>query len=113
MDYKAKAKELADLIKSSSEYRKYKELNDKVYLRSESQRQMIDDFRKQMLDYQLKVQTGENVSQDDINRINSLQAILLSNKDVSDYLQAEVEFSLILKDVYETLDENLRLDDGK
>lgn len=113
MDYKNKAKELADLIKASDEYRNYKELNDKVYLRSDSQKEMIDSFRKEMLDYQIKVQTGEKVSQDDINKIQSLQSILMSNKDVHDFLEAEAKFSLILKDVYETLDENLKLNDGK
>ena len=95
MEYKKKAEELAQMLNNSTEFQELKKLHKDVYKKNENNKNMIDDFKKHLFEYQLKI----------------LQNIIMTNHDIAAYLQADARFSMILKDVYDALESGIKLED--
>lgn len=111
MEYKKKAEELAQMLNNSSEFQELKKLHKEVYKKSESNKNMIDDFKKHLFEYQLKIQQTGTEDPEDMKKLQSLQNIIMTNHEIAAYLQADARFSMILKDVYDALESGIRLED--
>ena len=46
MEYKKKAEELAQMLNNSQEFQELKKLHKEVYKKNETNKNMIDDFKK-------------------------------------------------------------------
>ncbi|GAA2977994.1 YlbF family regulator [Finegoldia magna] len=111
MEYKKKAKELAQMLNNSQEFQELKKLHKEVYKKNETNKNMIDDFKKRLFEYQLKIQQTGKEDPEDVQKLQNLQNIIMTNHDIAAYLQADARFSMILKDVYDALEGGIKLED--
>lgn len=111
MEYKKKAEELAQMLNNSQEFQELKKLHKEVYNKNETNKNMIDDFKKHLFEYQLKIQQTGKEDPEDVQKLQNLQNIIMTNHDIAAYLQADARFSMILKDVYDALEGGIKLED--
>ncbi|MDW7672619.1 MAG: YlbF family regulator [Bacillota bacterium] len=95
---------LARALKESPEYREYNNLKDKVQ-HNPSTKSMLKDFRKKQFAMQARQLSGQHVTEDEIQKLQNLQNILLQNPVVGPFFHAEYRISQIMNDVYRILGE--------
>lgn len=95
---------LAQAIKNSEEYKQFdnykKQIDQNVELA-----QMLKDFQSKQLQIQTKTMMGEQMSPEDMASVQQLYTIMAKDPLAAQYLQAEMRFSLMMKDVYEIIGE--------
>ena len=64
---------------------------------------MIKDFQAKQLELQTKTMMGEKMEPEDMSAVQQLYAIMTRDPLAAQYLQAEMRFSLMMKDVYEII----------
>lgn len=101
---------LAQAIKSSEEFKQYDELKKKVDANPDLAN-MLKDFQKKQFELQAKQMMGEEISQEAMAAVQSLYGIMAGDPLCAEYLQAEMRFSLMMKDVYEIIGEATGLGD--
>ncbi|MCQ2548137.1 MAG: YlbF family regulator [Clostridia bacterium] len=104
-----KAHELSTAIKESGEYKEYSELREKVRQNTELDA-MLKDFQEKQITAQAKMMAGETLDDDTVNTIQNLYQIIAKDPTAGEYLQAEMRFSVMIKDVYEILGETISLE---
>ena len=92
---------LAQAIRSSEEFKQFDSFKKQIDQNAELAA-MIKDFQTKQLEIQTKTMMGEQMGPEDMASVQQLYA-----KDplAAQYLQAEMRFSLMMKDVYEILGE--------
>lgn len=105
-----KAHELARELKNSEEFQEYKKLNAEV-MKNDAHREMIEDFREKVLDYQLKNYGKDNQNSEELEKIQNLQNALMMNSEISKFLIAELRFSQMFEDINKIIIESIKLDD--
>lgn len=96
------AHELARALKESEEYREYKRLKDIAY-QDDTNRALLDEFKRLQFRAQAKAASGEGVPQEDMTRLTQIGTLLQFNQDVSAYLLAELRFQRVLTDIFKIL----------
>ncbi|QQK07592.1 YlbF family regulator [Miniphocaeibacter halophilus] len=109
MDLVSKARELGIEISKSDKFIEYKNLYNQVY-KDEKNKEMIDDFRKKVVDYQLNYANKGKESEEELKKLENLQNIMMMNQDLGKFLIAETNFSIELKDIYEAIEKELELE---
>ena len=95
---------LAQAIRSSEEFKRYDALKKQIDA-NESLSAMVKDFQQKNLAFQTKQMMGEQMTQEDMAQIQQLYAIMTRDPLAAQYFEAEMRFSLMMKDVYEILGE--------
>lgn len=95
---------LAQAIKMSEEYKQYEGVKAKIN-ENEDLSKMIRDFQTKQFEFQAKQMAGQQPTQEDISSLQQLYGILLKDPLAAQYLETEMRFSLMMKDVYEILGE--------
>lgn len=95
---------LAQAIKASEEFKQYDALKKEIDANEELSK-MIKDFQAKQLEFQMKQMSGEQVSQEDMSMVQQLYAIMAKDPLAAKYLETEMRFSLMMKDVYEIIGE--------
>lgn len=95
---------LAQAIKASEEFKQYDVLKKQIDANGELAK-MLKDFQAKQLEFQTKQMMGETPNAEDMANIQQLYAIMAQDPLAAQYLQAEMRFSLMMKDVYEILGE--------
>ena len=95
---------LAQAIKASEEFKQYDALKKQIDANEELSK-MIKDFQTKQLEFQTKQMMGETVGPEDMAVIQQLYAIMAKDPLAAQYLEAEMRFSLMMKDVYEIVGE--------
>lgn len=108
MDLVSKATEIGKELAQSSEFMEYKKLHETVY-KDEKNKDMIDDFRRKILDYELKKQENK-ATDEDFKNLQNLQNILSLNPEVSRFLFSETSFSMKLQEVFQAIEQEIKLD---
>lgn len=104
-----KAHEFAKELKKCDEVVKLREASKKIE-ENENNRKMLDDFRKvQIQAYSEQMQNGK-VSDETADKMKNLGAIISMNASVSEYLQAENNFSIMWDDVLKILNDAIGVD---
>ena len=101
---------LAQAIKASEEFKQYSAVKEKVKANPELDK-MLKDFQQKQFELQAKQMMGEEVNDEAMSSVQSLYSIMASDPLCAEYLQAEMRFSLMMKDVYESLGEAAGLGD--
>ncbi|WP_099203225.1 YlbF family regulator [Miniphocaeibacter massiliensis] len=109
MDLVSKAEELGQLLANSNEYVEYRELYNSVY-KNEKNKDIIDDFRKKVMEYQINYVSKGKESEDEIKKLENLQNIIMMNPEVAKFMAAEATFSVELKSVYDAIENAIKLD---
>ncbi|MBC2579008.1 YlbF family regulator [Clostridium sp. DJ247] len=104
-----KAHEFAKELKNCDEVVKLREASKKIE-GNETNRKMLDDFRKLQIEaYSQQMQKG-NISDDLKEKLNNIASIISTNPSVSEYLQAEQRFSIMWDDVLKILNDAIGVD---
>ena len=98
------AHQLAKAIKESEEFKRYQSAEDMIKTKPDLD-QMIKDFQQKSMEIQLKQMSGEQPDAEDMQKIQQLYSIVAMDPLASNYMQNEMRFSIMMKDVYEILGE--------
>lgn len=90
--------ELARQLKNSREYVEYKEIKDIIYKDSNLKKQ-VEEFEKIKYEVQMLTIQGEKQDEQKMAKLQELYTILLQNKDVKKFFDAQVRFNVMLADV--------------
>ncbi|SIQ88331.1 YlbF family regulator [Halanaerobium kushneri] len=92
------ARRLQRKLKKSDEYQNYLELRKKV-MAKEGSKKMLLDYQNLMMEMQSKRMSGEELSEDDKERLQNLQNFIEINNNVKKYLEAEYALSKTIQDI--------------
>lgn len=98
------AHQLAKAIQESEEFKQYKASEMSLKEKPELE-QMMKDFQQKSMEVQLKQMSGEQPDAEDMQKIQQLYSIVAMDPLASNYMQNEMRFSIMMKDVYEILGE--------
>ena len=98
------AHQLAQAIKESNEFKTYQAGRQQIRS-NENIKEMINDFQKRSMELQIKQFSGEQPDQEELANVQRLYGVIAMDPLASQYLEAEMRFSLMMKDVYEILQE--------
>ncbi len=101
---------LASAIKESEEFKQYNALKNQIDANEELSK-MLKDFQAKQLEFQTKQMMGEQPNTEDMAGIQQLYTIMAADPLTSQYLQAEMRFSLMMKDVYGIIGEAIGVGD--
>ena len=93
---------LARALKESEEYAEYMRLKQVAYDDS-TNKALLDEYKRLQFRMQAKLASGENMPEEDLQRLQQIGALLQFNPDVSAYLMAEFRFQRMLSDIFKIL----------
>lgn len=100
---------LAQAIKNSEEFKQFDEIKKQIDSNEEVSN-MIKDFQTKQLELQTKQMMGEEMGQEAIQSIQNLYAIIAKDPLAAKYLESQMRFSVMMKDVYDIIGKVI--DDG-
>lgn len=103
------AHQLARSMKESEEYKEYETLRESAY-EDNTNRALLDEYKRLQFRMQAKLTSGENMPEDDLQRLQQIGTILQFNPDVSAYLMAEFRFQKMLSDIFKILADVAHID---
>ncbi|MDR0356863.1 MAG: YlbF family regulator [Clostridiales Family XIII bacterium] len=101
------ARELANAIRSSDEYKTYIAAKEKASKNPELAN-ALNDFREKQFELQRKQLAGDEIGSDLMERVREFSQILMKDPLASEYLQSEIRFTLMVNDVYSILAEAVK-----
>ena len=93
---------LARSLKESEEYKEYIRLREVAY-DSDTNRALLDEYKRLQFRMQAKMAAGETMPEEDFQRLQQIGTLLQFNQDVSAYLLAEFRFQRMLSDIFKIL----------
>lgn len=99
-----KARELRRAIEDSDIFKKFKEAKKSLEA-DESAKKMVDDFREKQFALQKRELLGEEVKDEDTEKLQELFRILSMNSLAASYLQAEFSYAQMMNEISEILAE--------
>jgi cell fate (sporulation/competence/biofilm development) regulator YlbF (YheA/YmcA/DUF963 family) len=96
------ARRLKRKLENSDEYLNYLELRKKV-MAKEGSKKMLLDYQNLMMEMQTKRMSGEELSEEDKERLQNLQNFIEINNTVKKYLEAEYAVSQMINDIQKTI----------
>ncbi|MCQ2550893.1 MAG: YlbF family regulator [Clostridia bacterium] len=103
-----RAHELANAIKGCQEFKDYEELKAKVAENPELDK-MIKDFQGKQFEMQTKQMIGEELDEEFMGNVQAMYQIIMKDPLATEYMQAEMRFSLMMNDVYKILGDAMGL----
>ena len=98
------AHQLAAAIKESEEYKHFKAAEEQLKTKPDLEK-MIKDFQEKSMEIQLKQMTGEQPDAEDMQKLQQLYGIVAMDPIAASYMESDMRFSIMMKDVYEILGE--------
>ncbi len=100
------AHELVRSLKETDQYKNYVSAKAKADA-NESVARMLDDLKQQSMAIQTAQMMGQQPSEEDIKKIQSLNSIVMMDPTAAEYLQSEMSLYQILTDIYGIIGEAL------
>jgi len=104
-----KANELADMIRSSEEYKKYKQLKDELYA-DEGNKKMLTDYKKMQFEAQAIYLSGKEVPAETMDKLKKLGEVLQFNPKITEYFTTEYKFNTLITDIYKIIGDACDID---
>ncbi len=98
------AHQLAKAIKESEEFKHFEGAQMQLKNKPDLD-QMMKDFQAKSMEIQLKQMSGEQPDAEEMQKLQQLYGIVAMDPLASSYMEAEMRFSLMMKDVYEIIGE--------
>ncbi len=92
------ANKLAEEIKTSQEYLKFKELKEKIN-NTPNLKEKIKDFELKRQNLQMQTLSGKQPSEEETMQVQKIYTELINNEETKDYLEYEMKFSVLIADV--------------
>ena len=96
------AHNLARAIKESNEFLEFDKVRKEVEA-DEEVSQMIADMQKLQLEFQTAQISGQQPSEETMNRIQSLSTMLATKPLAAKFMQTEAAFSVMMNDVFQII----------
>ncbi|MGI6238181.1 MAG: YlbF family regulator [Christensenellales bacterium] len=93
---------LARSLKESDQYKEYARLREIAYA-DQTNSALLDEYKKLQFRLQAKMASGEQLPDDDMQRLNQIATLLQLNREAGEYLLAEFNFQKLLADVFRIL----------
>ncbi|MBQ3408349.1 MAG: YlbF family regulator [Clostridia bacterium] len=100
------ANKLADEIRQSEEFLKYREAR-KAVLANPDFKSRIEEFEKIRYDVQVLSMEKGSTDPEKMKKLQELYTILVENKDIKDYFDLEVNFNVMVADVNKIIAESM------
>lgn len=98
----AKAHELAQDIRQSTEYLDYHRLHEEVMV-DDTLAALIKEYRKLQITIQVAAMSGSQAGGDDMARFSAISGLLFAKPEVSEYLLAEMRLQQAMADIFKIL----------
>ncbi len=102
------AHSLATAIRESEEFRQYDQQKKIIEANPQLSESIRDLMRKQM-EIQASQMMGQEISQETMQQIQQLSAIMMQDPTAAQYLQCHMRFSMMMADVYKIIAETADL----
>lgn len=102
-----KVHELVRAIKESNEVKEYTALKEELF-KDVQNREMIKDFREKQIEVQTLLMQGQEADAEKMEKLQSLYQILASNSRIKEFFDKEVQFDVMLSDIYKIIGEALK-----
>jgi cell fate (sporulation/competence/biofilm development) regulator YlbF (YheA/YmcA/DUF963 family) len=102
------ARRLERKLKDSDQYQKYQELRKKIEDNSGSKKMLID-YQNLMMEMQTKRMSGEELNEEDKEKLQNLQNLIEINNNVKKYLEAEYQLSQMINDLQKIIFSDLEI----
>lgn len=99
---------LAQAIKESEEFKQYEQYKKMVDEDPQLSSSVKDLMRKQM-EMQASQMMGNEFTQEDLQQLQQLSAILMQDPTAAQYMQCYMRFSMMMADVYKIIGETADL----
>ncbi len=96
------ARQLAQAIQESPEYREYSALKKEIDA-DPGIKALIQEYRRLQTSMQMRVLTGQSMEGDETQRFQSLNMLLFADSRTSGFLMAEMKLQRMMADIFETL----------
>lgn len=101
------ANKLAGEIRTSEEYKNYKEAKLKLESNVELKTK-IEEFEKMRYEVQVLAMQGKQVEEEKNRKLQEMYTILIQNKEIKEYFDLEVKFNVMLADVNKIIAESVQ-----
>lgn len=102
-----KVHELVRAIKESKEVKEYLALKEELYADVKN-KEMIKDFREKQVEVQSLLMQGKEAEPEKVEKLQSLYQILANNARIKEFFDKEVQFDVMLSDIYKIIGEALK-----
>lgn len=103
------AHKLARAIKDSEEYKNYMEKREIVYS-NEKNKNMVEGFMEKIFKTQMEQLSGNEVAQEEIEKLKKLEEVLMLNPVINEYFTAELRFSQLVQDINNIIEEAINIE---
>lgn len=102
-----KVHELVKAIKESDAAKNYKAVKEEVY-KDEKNKEMINEFREKQMEVQSLLMQGQEADEEKMEKLQSLYKILAANPRIKDFFDKEVQFDVMMSDIYKVIGESIK-----
>ena len=102
-----KVHELVKAIKESEQVKEYLALKEELY-KNEKSKEMIKNFREKQVEVQSLLMQGKEAEPEKMEKLQSLYQILASDLKIKEFFDKEVQFDVLLSDIYKIIGEALK-----
>ena len=102
-----KVNELVRAIKESEQVKEYMKLKEELY-KDEKNKEIIKDFRDKQTEVQSLLMQGQEADAEKMEKLQSLYQILVANPAIKNFFDKEVQFDVMLSDIYKIIGEGLK-----
>lgn len=102
-----KVHELVRAIKESEQVKEYLALKEELY-KNDKSKEMIKDFREKQTEVQSLLMQGKEADSEKMEKLQALYQILASDVKVKEFFDKEVQFDVMLSDIYKIIGEALK-----
>ena len=111
MDPVERAKQLAEDIRSSAEYTEYH--SQKEALKDDAAiMALLKEYGKMQMNIQLKVASGQNPDNDEVQRFNQLSSLLFADERTSSYILSQMRMQKLTADILQIIGTAAELDEN-
>ena len=101
------ANKLAQEIRSSEEYKEFKNAKEKINSNPEMKKK-IEDFEKLRYDVQVLAIEGKQADEEKNKKLQEMYTILLQEKEIKEYFDLEIKFNVMIADVNKIIAESVQ-----
>ena len=102
-----KVHELVRAIKESDEVKSYMQIKDELYA-DDKNKEMIKNFRDIQTEVQSLLMQGKEADSEKMEKLQNLYQILVTNPKIKEFFDKEVQFDVMLSDIYKIIGEGLK-----
>ncbi len=102
-----KVHELVRAIKESDEVKNYTKIKEELYA-DDKNKEMIKNFRDMQTEVQSLLMQGKEADEQKMEKLQNLYQILVANPKIKEFFDKEVQFDVMLSDIYKIIGEGLK-----